>query len=238
MPCTKLRLIIPLFAVALSGLAFTLKPMSVTFDPKGSGASRMLRVENESSNRVAFQISVVSRDMDLEGQEKQEPATNLFTVFPPQGVIAPGQDQSIRMVWRGTPTPTDELCYRVVAEELPVNFVPEKGKAQIKILLRYQGTVYVRPKSAKPDLRVLELAKTETNLWSLVITNAGTAHQNLINPTLVITNGPGQKTEIAAGQLSLLEGENVLPHRSRRFLIALPAEFTESRYPALIKVDE
>jgi P pilus assembly chaperone PapD len=119
--------------------------------------------------------------MDEEGKENLEPVTNLFTLFPPQGIIDPGQSQNVRLVWRGTASPTNELCYRIIAEELPVNFSLEKGKAQIKILIRYQGTVYIRPRGAKPDLKVQSLSQTPTNVWLLTIANAGSAHENLMN---------------------------------------------------------
>jgi fimbrial chaperone protein len=238
MPGKIQTLLVMILMPALTGQAFNLKPMSATLEPKGYGASGTFRLENESSNRVAFQASMVCRDMDAEGNETLVPATNLFTLFPPQGVIGPGQSQSLRLVWKGPSNPTNELSYRIIAEELPVNFVPEKGKAQIKILLRYQGTVYIRPKGARPDLKVPSLTRTPTNFYQLVVLNAGSAHQNLIKPSLTLTAAGGRTIQVSTNQLTSIEGENVLSHHTRNFLIALPPELQEQAYQAQIKVDE
>lgn len=238
MPGKTLKLIALFLMLAIKGQAFTLKPMSVTMDPKGYGASKTFRIENESSNRVAFQISMVSREMDAEGKETLEPATNLFTLFPPQGVIAPGQSQSVRLVWRGSSQLTNEQCFRIVAEELPVNFVPEQGRAQIKILLRYQGTVYVRPIRAKADLKVQSLTMTSTSTWQLTVANLGNAHHNLNNPSLTLTDPAGQKTEVSTNFLAAFNGENILPHHTRNFLIALPPELKEQAYQIRLNEDE
>lgn len=235
---TTLRSAALLLMCALGCRAFTLKPMSITLEPQGFGAAKVLYLENESSNRVAFQVSMVTRDMNAEGGETLEPVTNLFSLFPPQGMIAPGEKQSVRLAWRGPSEPTNELCYRVIAEELPVSFTPEAGKAQIKILLRYQGTVYIRPKNAKPDLKVQSFAKTTTNLWRLTVLNAGTAHKNLNNPTLTLIDSAGQKTQIPASQLPAMEGENILPAHTRNFLIDLPVDLKEQAYQVELTVDE
>ena len=207
-------------------------------DSKGYGTSKTFRIENESSNRVAFQISIVSREMNAEGQETLEPVTNLFTLFPPQGVIAPGQSQSVRLIWRGSSALTNEQCFRIVAEELPVNFIPEESHAQIKILLRYQGTVYVRPKGARSDLKVQGLTPTSTNIWQLTIANVGNAHHNLVNPSLTLTNSAGQITVISTNSLAAINGENILPHHTRNFLIALPPQLTNQVYQVQLNEDE
>jgi fimbrial chaperone protein len=222
---------------ALAGLAFALKPMSVTLDPNGYGAAKTFRLENESSNQVAFQVSMVSREMDTNGQETLEPVTNLFTLFPPQGVIAPGQSQSIRLVWRGPSKLAEEQAFRIVAEELPVAFAPmEQGRAQIRLLLRYRGTVYVRPRAAKSDLVAESLTKTATNLWQLTITNRGNAHHNLAGPSLTLTAPSGQKIGVSTNYLDSINGENILPHHTRNFLIALPPEIEAQAYH--VRLDE
>jgi fimbrial chaperone protein len=240
---------LPVFGLLLGALsfscqAFTLSPISATLEPKGYGASTGFRLENESSNRVAFQITMVTREPDETGDETQLPATNLFTVFPPQGIIAPGQKQNIRLVWKGPSNPTNELSYRIVAEELPVDFQPakaEKAQSHIQMLVRYKGTVYVRPKNAKPQLRVMSLAKTggvSGNSYELVITNAGNAHQGLRNPVLSLTDTQGHKTDLSADQLPTVAGENILARHTRRFLVTLPPNLKEQDYHAQIHVED
>lgn len=218
--------------------AFTLTPMSATLAPKGSGTAQSLQVDNESSNRVAFEITVLTRDMDEQGTETNQPATDLFTVFPPQGTIAPGKSQTVRLVWKGTPEPTNELAFRLVAEELPVNFTPEKNKAQIKVLLRYLAAVYVRPKNTKPNLQVSGFARSETNTYVMTVTNSGNAHQTLTDPTLTLTDGQGRKLDVTAEALSPIAGQNVLAGHRRRFVLTLPADFKEPSYQAHLTANE
>jgi len=228
---------------SLPGQAFTLIPISATLAPKGYGVATSFRVENESSNRIAYQITMITRDMDEHGEESHQSASNLFTVFPPQGVIASGQRQNVRVVWKGPPDPTNELAYRIVAEELPVNFEPETKESHIKLLVRYLGTVYVRPNNVKPKLQTLGLVKAtsnsaSTNLYELTLANAGGAHQGLMNGVLTVTDASGQSTVIKADQLDTVEGQNLLAYHRRRFLIRLPANLREQEYHAQLKVDE
>lgn len=242
MPGKTLETIALLSVLALAGLAFTLRPMSATLDSKGYGAAKTFQLENESSNQVAFQVTMVSREMDVNGKETLKPATNLFTLFPPQGVIDPGQNQSVRLVWRGPARLSEEQCFRIVAEQLPVNFTPpEQGHAQIRILLRYEGTIYIQPKKAKADLKVESLTPESirgTNLWQLVITNAGNAHYNLANPSLTLTDPSGQKTEISTNFLAPINGENILPHHTRNFLITLPSQLKAQVYQVRLNENE
>jgi len=234
-----LNAILLFLVLAPSGWAFTIVPMSATMDPKGYGTSKTFRLENESSNQVAFQVTMVSREMDANGKETLTPVTNLFTLFPPQGVIDPGQSQSVRLVWRGPARLADEQCFRIVAEELPVNFTPpEQGRAQIRILLRYEGTIYVRPKKAKAELKVESLTKASTNLWQLVIANVGNAHCNLTNPSLTLTDPSGQKIEVSTNFLAAINGDNILPHHTRNFLIALPPQLKEQAYRVRLNENE
>jgi fimbrial chaperone protein len=218
--------------------AFTIIPMSATFQPSGKGAAQVFRVENESSNRVAFQISVLTRELDEHGKETNRPAPDLFTVFPPQGAIPPGQSQSVRLVWRGPTNPERELAFRLVAEELPVNFTQEVGKVQIKVLLRYMAALYVTPRNARPSLQVGNVTRTDTNTYVLSVTNSGKMHQNLMKPRLALTDAQGRRRDVPAEALRSVESENVLAGSTRRFVLTLPAEFTESSYKADLAADE
>ncbi len=243
---TKFNRLLALLAVlssSLLGQAFTLIPISATLAPKGYGVGTTFRVENESSNRIAFQISMVTRDMNEQGEETQKPAGDLFTVFPPQGVVGPGQRQNIRVAWKGPQNPTNELAFRIVAEQLPVNFEPQTKESQIKLLVRYLGTVYIRPKNAKPKLETVALTKSPdnsatNNLYELTLNNAGNAHQGLENCVLTVTDANGQKTVLKSSQLDKIEGQNILANHRRRFPVTLPADLSAEDYHAEIQVDE
>lgn len=227
----------------LPGRSFTLIPISATLAPKGYGVATSFRVENESSNRIAFQISMTTRDMDENGVETNLPAGNLFTVFPPQGVVAPGQRQNVRVIWKGPQEITNELAFRIVAEELPVNFQPEIKESHIKLLVRYLGTVYIRPKGVKPRLQTVSLVKATgnsatNNVYELTLNNTGGAHQGLRSCMLTVTGAKDQSTILKADQLGKVEGQNILAHHWRRFLVTLPPSLTGQEYRAELQVDD
>jgi fimbrial chaperone protein len=233
-----MSVVIALALASGSTQAFTLTPMSVTFDPSGNGSAKSFRVENETSNRVDFQITMLTREMSEDGQETTQKATNLFTVFPPQGTVAPGQSQSVRVVWKGDQNPAEELCYRIEAVELPISRAPEKSKAEIKVLLRYLGAVYVKPRNAKPKLQVTEFTRTETNTYQMVVTNAGNAHQSLKEPVLTLTDTQGRTAKVPPEQLGTVAGQNILGHHTRRFAVSLPPEFKDQSYQAQLTAQE
>jgi fimbrial chaperone protein len=218
--------------------AFTLTPMSTTLGPRGSESAKTFRVENDSSNRVAFQITMLTRDMDESGMETNRPAADLFTLFPPQGTIAPGKGQTVRLVWKGPANPSRELAFRLVAEELPVNFALEKNKAQIKVLVRYMAAIYVRPRNAKPNLQVASFTRSETNTYVMLAANAGTAHQPLKDLVLSLTDAQGRKSDVPVDALGPVAGQNVLAGSTRRFVLTLPGEFKEPTYQAHLTANE
>jgi fimbrial chaperone protein len=235
---TLLPTIIVLMFTAGATQAFTLTPMSATFDPAGNGSAKSFRVENESSNRVDFQITMLTREMTEDGRETNQTAPNLFTVFPPQGTIKPGQSQTVRVVWKGDKNPANELCFRIEAVELPINRVPEKNKAEIKVLLRYLGAVYVRPRNAKPKLQVTGFTRTPTNTYFMVVVNYGNAHQPLKDPALTLTDAQGRTTEVSTEQLSVIAGQNILGKHTRQFALSLPPEYQDERYEAQLTAQE
>lgn len=245
MPRRYLLLAVGLLLGTVTSRAFTLTPISATLEPKGYGSVASFRLENESSNRMAFQVTIVAREPDEEGNEIQSAVTNLFAVFPPQGILGPGQKQGIRLMWKGPSNPPHELAYRIVAEQLPVDFRPEKdaerAQSYIQMLIKYKGTVYVRPKDARPRLEVLSLTRSTeagSNLYTLVVTNSGSAHQGLRDPILSVTDAPSHQVDIPASQLPTVAGENILAYHTRRFQVTLPFNLKEQNYHARLHLEE
>jgi fimbrial chaperone protein len=161
--------------------AFTLTPIKMEFEPAGRGANQAFRLENNSSNTVPVQISMLTRQMDLEGNETNAPAEDDFLVYPPQVLLKPNQVQTVRVKWLGDPRPEQELAYRILAEQLPVDLDKEKAsESRINVIIRYLGVVYIVPKGAKADV-VLESAGLKNNAEGkngieLIFHNRGTKH--------------------------------------------------------------
>jgi len=206
--------------------AFKLLPIRMEFEPSGRGANQAFRLENDSSNSVPVQISMLTRQMDLDGKETNAPAEDEFLVYPPQILLNPNQVQTVRVKWLGAPKPEKELAYRILAEQLPVNLEKEKaGGSRINLLVRYLGAVYIVPKGAKADV-VLESAVPQTDAAGkrqieLIFHNRGTAHSILRELRLKIQAGD-KTVELGAEALPKVSGENLLAGQKRRFTIPWP----------------
>ena len=220
-----------LLASVPAALAFTLVPIKMEFEPAGRGANQAFRLENDSSNTVPVQLSMLTRQMDLDGKETNAPAEDDFLVYPPQVLLKPNQVQTVRVKWLGTPKPEKELAYRILAEQLPVNLEKEKpGESRINVLVRYLGSVYIVPKGAKAEV-VLESTAPQTDAAGkrrieLIFHNRGKAHSMLNDLRLKIQAG-GKTVELGPEALPNVAGENVLAGQKRRFLLPWPEGLPE-----------
>jgi fimbrial chaperone protein len=215
-----------LLAANPAALAFTLVPITMEFEPAGRGANQSFRLENDSSNSVPVQISMLTRQMDLNGVETNAPAEDDFLVYPPQVLLKPNQVQTVRVKWLGTPKPEKELTYRILAEQLPVELDKEKANvSRINVMVRYLGSVYIVPKGAKADV-LLESAVPQTDAAGkrqieLIFHNRGTAHSILRDLRLKIQAGD-ITVELGPEALPNFAGENMLAGQKRRFTLPWP----------------
>jgi fimbrial chaperone protein len=209
--------------------------MRVSLAPSGSGSKKAFRLHNKGDKPEAVQISMVVREMDIDGKEKYPDADKDFIVYPTQIILMPGSTKTVRIQWIGDPNPEKELAYRIIAEKLPIDFEEEKSgaaikeqKAKITLLLRYMGSVYIVPKNAKPDVIVdsVEKRRGENGKKELVVIvhNRGTAHIIMKQLKLRLTSGGSGKNSIVldSEQLKGMEGENILAGHKRRFILPWP----------------
>jgi len=216
-------------AAAPHALAFVLSPCTMDFEPAGRGANRNFQLENPSDQPVAVQVSILTRQMDENGNETYAPADSDFTIYPPQAVLQAGQNQTIRVTWLGRNKPAKELNYRIMAEQLPVNLTKEtKPGARVNIMLRYLGTIYVAPKGARCKLVLDSISqeKTTDGKTNLIITleNQGNAHALLRDLKLELKAG-GQTIQLPDEALKGMAGENILSRQKRRFVVPCPEGF-------------
>jgi fimbrial chaperone protein len=214
------------FLTIPSSHAFKLVPILMEFEPAGRGANRAFRLENDSNSTVAIEVSMLTREVNLDGVESNEPAEDEFLVYPPQVLLGPKQTQTVRVRWLGDPNPEKELAYRIVAEQLPVNLESEqRSGARINVLIRYIGSVYIAPKGAKADV-VLESAVSKTNAAGeagieLIFHNRGTARAMLQELRLTIQAGDN-RIELEGDALPQVTGPNLLAGERRRYALPWP----------------
>lgn len=226
-----------IFFIILSGispaLAFKLEPISRVFEPAGAGATQSYQVINDSAEQIAVELSIAERKISLEGQETTESADDDFLVYPSQIVLPPQGVQSVRVTWLGNPNPEKELAYRIIAEQLPINLNnPEESQAEttsgaVKVMFRYMGSVYIRPKNAesKVVLNGITHEKGTDGNDRLVITfdNQGTRRAVLSELNLNLTSQGSQLT-LKPEQLEGVNNGVILAGNQRRFSIPWPQQ--------------
>lgn len=226
-----------IFFIILSGispaLAFRLEPISRVFEPAGAGATQSYEVINDSEEQIAVELSMAERKISLEGQETTESADDDFLVYPSQIVLPPQGVQSVRVTWLGNPNPEKELAYRIIAEQLPINLKqPEESQAEtisgaIKVMFRYIGSVYIRPKNAesKVVLNGITHEKGTDGNDRLVITfdNQGTRRAVLSELNLNLTSQGSQLT-LKPEQLEGVNNGVILAGNQRRFSMPWPQQ--------------
>jgi fimbrial chaperone protein len=141
-------------------------------------------------------------------------------------VLLAGENRAIRLQYVGEPAPASELPYRMVAEQLPVEIGDEQTGARVRIVVRYEGAVYIVPPGAKPDIVVEETAAVPlmggaTGL-AVTVRNRGNKHVLLNEPKLSVRSG-GRVMTLDGDDLQGLAGQNVLAGNSRRFILPWPA---------------
>ena len=197
--------------------ALQLTPSSYEFSTIGSLSSHIFEVVNDSDDIIAVQISTLTREW-LESQKELNRPSSDFEIFPKQLIIKPKEKKGIRIKWVGEKKIKSERAFRLVVQQLPVNFSKQRDDSSVKVLHNVIGAIYVTPNKAKAKLSVSQIKKknmivdNESNKTSsfLVfnVTNSGTKHIQLRNAGLVIK---GDNTlNLTSDHFSHLPTQNVL----------------------------
>lgn len=221
-------------------LAFQFQPMGQVFAPVGNNATRSYQVVNNQANRIAVELTVVGRSMALDGEETYHPADDDFLIFPAQMILDPGDIQVVRVSWLGDPAPEQELAFRIIAEQLPIQFLdptqtePTRPVGQVRVMMRYIGSLFVRPEGARAEVSVESVAAQTDDqgapMVALTLHNAGNASAQLRDLTLTLT-AQGQAVTLTASDLETMAGTSVLPGHRRRYVIPWPADLPQSTTP-------
>jgi fimbrial chaperone protein len=229
-----------LVSVLVSGaaLAFQLVPIIQDFEPSGRGANQTFQVENDRDEPVTVTIAMAVRKVDIDGKETNE-ATEDFTVFPTEVLLQPKSSRLVRVKWVGDPAPKGELAYRIIAEETPLNMRRTTPGASLFLTIRYVGSVYVVPKSVRPDVVVASaqpiVSPRGTRMLEVVLENRGQRHGVLDAPQVTVTAGGTSRTLNGSAVAETLAGENILAQSRRRFVLPLPADLPEGPIKAELK---
>jgi fimbrial chaperone protein len=212
----------PVFAVRMV-------PIVAEATTSGEPVEQSFRVDNPSGSPAAVEITVLKRSTTLDGEEVRESAVDEFVVFPEQMVLMPGESQLIRIQWLGKTQLTSELAYRVIAEELPVDFAGEQEKAvgtgpAIHLLMRYEGMLYIQPPRTRAHVELVSSRivdhEGEKHL-ELVLVNSGNMHVIIDDPRVSIAQQDGA-VDLPETEVQQKLKVNMLASERRRFLLRWP----------------
>ena len=221
--------------ISLNSYAFKFSPMSTSIETKSGNNSTLFYLENDSDQPIAVTVSVLTREMNVEGVETNNKIDGEMTVYPSQLIIPANEKRSAKVTFVGKNIPTKELAYRLFAEQLPIDL--DKGvkkKASIKVLLRYVAALYVSPESYDSDVSVKKYDVTSKTV-TFHVQNAGKKHQVLSGLVLKIS---GKKDlELSGEDLKGMSGENILALSERIFSFPKTGKFSDIQQSDKVKIN-
>ncbi|MBI3897178.1 MAG: molecular chaperone [Gammaproteobacteria bacterium] len=218
--------------VAQEAHAFRFSPFRAKFEPSGAGANQLFTVENNTNEPASVQIRIMTREVDVDGGEKNVDAEKDFAIYPAQMVLEPHASRSVRVQWTGDAKLKEEKSYRIIAEQLPVNLNKENPKnSAVKFLVSYRGALFVTPPGLTQNVTLDFSGTTQdavgNKMLEIVLHNRGTQHALLRNLKLDLKDDKGNTISLTGeNQLKGITGESVLAKHRRQFMIPRPKELT------------
>lgn len=219
-----------LFLIKPALAHFEFSPITISLTTSGKTNHSIAQVINRESVAVPIVIRVTERKL-LENGEEERPDTSDIAVYPSQFLLDPKESKSVKISWLGGETLPSEKAYRIIVEEVPVEFSARTAnRGSVRILINYVGSVYVNSEKTDGDL-VLEKVDggEDKKFLSFLFINKGKGHAFLKSPSVELI---AKATDKMAERKILLEkkyfesteGKNILALSSLRVKIAKPAD--------------
>jgi len=212
--------------------AFRLSPMVLEFAPSGKNATQTILLENPDKNRVALQLEVTKRKVDIDGKEDRSEVVEDFVVFPDQLTLEPGQKRNVRVTWVGEGAPKQELAFRLVASQLPVTLDRPTDRADVKVnlkfVLQYVASLYVVPSGVKAEVKVESAKLLKAGSAEVVLRNSGGMHRVLEKAKIRFLGG-GKAFEVPEAVMKEVRAQNILAGGARRFQFTVPKDLKDAK---------
>jgi fimbrial chaperone protein len=208
--------------------SFAISPFIAELRPSGVEASKTFTVENRYDRPIAVQITLKKREQAADGQETRTDTEDLIA-SPEQLSLKAGEKRLVRITYVGNRELKEELAYRAIFEQLPVDLAkPEKDAktgAKFQFVFNYVASVYVAPAGAVSELVIESTKVLDDGNVEIELRNKGRAHQQLseLELTLVDEGSPAKVYgEWDKATLETLSMANVLAGQTRRLKLKLP----------------
>lgn len=210
-------------AAAHAAAGFSISPFKTQLVPGvARGDSEVFHLSNTAGEPQAVEMRVERWRMDDAGRELNEPDGGSVEVYPRQFVLQPHATQAVRVRWKGGEVGREQ-AFRVVAEQLPVDFVKDRVEGPLRFLVVYRAALYVAPPAARPQVEVAAFnieGEGRDRRLKLVLANTGTAHTLLRDPLLVVDGNDGTTARVQGKAVEGLQGQNI--HAGARRVFSLP----------------
>ena len=200
--------------------AYQFSPLEQSFQPTGAESTKTYTIVNDSNDSIAISITALIRDQDAQGNEINSPADAYFSIVPNKLVVPPQSSWVVRVQYRGPRTVTNELAFRLRAEQIPYSQGRSStDRGMFNFLYIYTTSLYVLPSRIVENVAVRSVApavSAEGNpMMSVTIANLGTVHQLLISAILEIRDSKGNSVVLQGTEaLPGIDGMNILAKKS------------------------
>ncbi|WP_366146176.1 fimbria/pilus periplasmic chaperone [Erythrobacter sp.] len=210
---------------------FSASPMTLEVEPSGRGA--VVTVTNSKTTPLTLEVSVVSRALDPDGEERVEDASDEFLVFPPQALVQPGAQQNIRVRYVGPDAGPDVGYYSLILTDTAARRPSDSDASGVALRLQYRLGLSVSASDTQPRVSV-ESTRQPDGRIRVSARNDGTRHAILKRGTWFLVDSGGER--IPFKTLNFLGFSLLEPGSSREFVIE-PEELPASDPAAKVVVE-
>lgn len=200
--------------------AYQFSPLEQSFQPTGAESTKTYTIVNDSNDSIAISISALIRDQDAQGNEVNTPADAYFSIVPNKLVVPPQSSWVVRVQYRGPRTVTNELSFRLKAEQIPYSQGrASTDKGMFNFLYIYTTSLYVLPSRVVENVAIRSVAASTMDDGSpalaVTLANLGTVHQLLISAVVEIKDSKGNSVVLQGAEaLPGIDGMNILAKKT------------------------
>jgi fimbrial chaperone protein len=225
----KTLLVCALVLATNASANFEFSPITISLTTTGKTNHAIAQVVNRQAVAIPIVIHVTERKL-LENGEEERPDTAELAVYPSQFMLEPNETKSIKISWQGEESVPNEKSYRIIVEEVPVEFSAKSAnKGAVRILINYVGSIYVNSSKTEGNLVLEKIEPAEDKKFlNFLFNNKGNGHAILKAPSIDLTakaanNLPEKKIKIDKTMLTNADGKNILALSKLKIRIPMPA---------------
>lgn len=205
--------------------AMRVSPMVSELTTSGAGSAARIEVGNIGSAALPFETRITRMEMGVDGEITEIDADEDFLVFPPQGVVATGGRQVVRVQWVGEPTIDTSKAYYLWVRQLPVQTDPTTpdsgGSVSVSVLYTMKALIVVAPPGAQPDVKVISIVPAQVAAPAPEIDpellNGQTLGPAPTEPGLeIVLENAGKRYALLSGATWVIEGTDTAGQPYRR----------------------